>query len=144
MSQQIGSAPGVVLPLGTFGVLATEADMLQIRDELRASGGAIETSERGSIANYLRQGAVVIALMEHTRDAIGGQFGVPGGSAIHTDGEFYWRRDAADYVEHYGVALPPEFLRRGRERGWAPLPVAKEQVLAIDDYLAVNIRRPKR
>jgi hypothetical protein len=132
---------GGVAPLGVFGILAGQRDMAEMRSELQTGVGAIAPSEREAIANYLRSSSIVIALMEHTRDVLGNEFAVPGGSAIHTDGVFYWRRDAADYVYHYGVGLPLEFLELGRGSHWLPRLLSRKDVLAIDDYLSANVRR---
>jgi len=75
-----------VKPLGIFGILAGPREMVQMREELRAKSERLSSHERKQIADYLRGGSIVIALMEHTRDVLGGDFEVPGGSAIHTDG----------------------------------------------------------
>lgn len=132
---------GSVVPLGVFGVLAGPHAMEEMRGELQALAGAILPSERESIANYLRSGELVIALMEYTRDVLGNAFGVSGGSGIQTDGAYYWRCDAAEYVYHYGVGLPAEFLERGRSLQWVPRSLSREQIGAIDEYLVANIRR---
>jgi hypothetical protein len=132
---------GRVVPLGVFGVLAGQRDMERVREDLRVLSGEIPSPQRVRIANYLRTCPIVIALMEHTRDVLEGAFGVPGGSAIHTDGIYYWRRDAAEYVAHYGIQLPGEFLERGDNLSWLPPSLSEEQVLDIDDYLVGHICR---
>jgi hypothetical protein len=129
-----------VVPLGVFGVLARPHEMEELREELRALSGAILAPERESIANYLRSGAVVVALMEYTRDVLGNAFGVSGGSGIHTDGVYYWRRDAAEYVYHYGIGLPADFVEHGRHLQWVPRSLSQEQIAAIDHYLVTNMR----
>lgn len=134
-------SPGYVVPLGIFGVIAGQREFEQIREDLRALAGAIPKSERAPISNYLRKGSSVIALMEYTRDVINGAFGVSGGSAIHTDGVYYWRLDAAEYVEHYGIGLPADFLERGRRLAWLAPSLTETDILAIDDYLVGHIRR---
>lgn len=136
-----GAGSRKVEPLGIFGVLAGQREMVQMREALRTRCERISPDERQQIANYLRRGATVIALMEHTRDVLGDAFEVPGGSAIHTDGTYYWRRDAAEYVSHYGVGLLDDFLRLGRGLSWSPPPLNREEILAVDDYLIDNIRR---
>ena len=132
---------GSVAPLGIFGVLAGQREMVQMRHELEARLDAIPARERAAIANYLRSSSIVIALMEHTRDVLGNEFEVPGGSAIHSDGIYYWRRDAAEYVYHYGIGVPGDFLEQGAVSGWLPRLLKPSDVLAIDDYLSANIRR---
>jgi hypothetical protein len=125
----------VVAPLGIFGVIASQPEFEQLRDDLLALQGAIPENERPLIARYLRAGAIVAALMEYTRDVVGGAFGVSGGSAINTDGTYYWRVDAADYVEHYGIRLPDSFICHGRALQWLAPAVSPEDVLLIDKYL---------
>jgi len=132
---------GRVSPLGIFGVLAGQRDMERIREDLRALADSIPGRDRPLVANYLRTGSIVIALMEQTHDVLDGAFGVPGGSAIHTDGIYYWRRDAAEYVLHYGIGLPADFLEHGARLAWVPPSLNREEVLAIDDYLVRSIRR---
>jgi hypothetical protein len=125
----------VVAPLGIFGVIASQREFEQLRDDLLVLKGAIHENERPWIARYLRAGAIVAAIMEYTRDVVGGAFGVSGGSAINTDGAYYWRVDAANYVEHYGVGLPDSFLCHGRALQWVAPAVSPEDVLLIDKYL---------
>lgn len=150
--------PESVKPLGLFGKFP--GSELK-RGELLALAGALAEGERAAIASYLRAGAIVFAIMECTKDVIGafpkirrenirpgvnileawgGAFAVSGGSAILTDGTFYWRLDAADYVEHYGIGLPEEFLCHGRSLGWSAPQLTPERVLAIDRYLMESAR----
>jgi len=130
-----------VKPLGVFGVLAGQRDFERLRDELQTLAEALPEGQRASIAGYLRAGAVVFAIMEYTRDVLNGTFGVSGGSALLTDGVYYWRGDAADYVERYGIALPDEFLRHGRALRWLPRSMAEEDILGVYQYLETNVRR---
>src|SRR3954465_11020366 len=127
--QRESDAPHVVTPLGVFGVIASQPDFERVRGELLALAGAIPEGERESIAMYLRAGTIVFALMEHTRDVVDSAFQVAGGSAVLTDGAYYWRLDAADYVEHYGTGLPDAFLRHGRSLGWLARPMAQEDII---------------
>lgn len=136
-----GASSQQVRPLGIFGILAGQREMEQMRQTLRTQSERIAPGERNQIADYLRRGAIVIALMEHTRDVLADAFEVPGGSAICTDGVYYWRLDAAEYIRHYGIGLPEEFLKLGRGISWLPPSLDREHVLAIDDYLGENIRR---
>lgn len=124
-----------VLPLGVFGVIAGQRKMEQMRSRLQELTNAITRADRKAVSNYLRSAPIVFAIMEHTWDVLERAFDVAGGSAILTDGTYYWRYDAADYVSHYGIALPPEFLERGRRSGWRLPLLSEEQILAIDDYL---------
>jgi len=136
----------------------------QLREELLVLAGAIPREERSAIASYLRAGAIVFAFMEwttdvvgafrkprldrkkvtgtHILDVVGGAFDTAGGSGICTDGFYYWRADAADYVEHYGIGLPEDFLRHGRSSGWiAPPTMTEEEVFPVHEYLVKHGRR---
>lgn len=90
---------------------------------------------RPKVASYLRGGSVVIALMEYTRDVLGGSFTVPGGSGVLTDGTYFWRRDAADYIEAYGIALDDVFVEHMEQAGWMVPELPHERFLEIDAYL---------
>jgi hypothetical protein len=144
-----------VIPLGVFGLL-WPVDEEPVRSALRPLVGMLPEAERPAIASYLRAGEMILAYMEGTSDVlgafpkprleklytsvdileiVGGAFAVSGGSAILTDGTYYWRLDTADYVEHYGVGLPEDFLRHGRSLGWSMPPMSPEDALAVDRYL---------
>jgi len=141
MEDQKGEVVRAVAPLGLFGVVTGEHEFARLRDELRALVGALPKDERSSIAAYLRSGAITAAIMEYTHDMLNGAFGVSGGSAVLTDGTYYWRYDTADYVEHYGIGLPEEFLRHGRSLGWVARPLSQEDILALDAYIYKHGRR---
>lgn len=149
-----------VAPLGIFGVVAGQPEFERLRGELQRLAGALPEEERPAIARYLRGGAIIFATMSYSWDvlagvpaaqlkrgqplqpgAVGGAFVVPGGLGIRSDGVHYWRTDAADYVEHYGVSLPEDFLRYGRSLGWLPREMSPEEVLAVDRYLMKHARR---
>jgi hypothetical protein len=102
--------------------------------------GAIPEGERKKIADYLRAGTPVVALMGFSEDVLGNRFSRPGGTALMSDGRFFWRLDAADYVEHYGTALPEEFLAHGAAQQWIPRPVTRDEIIELDDHL-VELRR---
>jgi hypothetical protein len=131
----------IVVPLGIFGLLNLQSKFEQMRGDLLALQGKIPENERTVIMRYLRAGAIVFAIMEYTRDVVGGAFGVSGGSAILTDGTYYWRRDTADYVEHYGIGLPDSFLCHGRALQWLAPTLSPEDVLKIDQYLYEQVLR---
>ncbi|MFZ2503067.1 MAG: hypothetical protein WAW88_10380 [Nocardioides sp.] len=127
-----------VRPLGVFGPRSRSEFALD-REELLAQGTLAE-SLRGQVAAYLRSGALVLALMEHTRDVIDGAFGTPGGSGILTDGTFYWRADAADYVEHYGIAVDEEALDWMESNDWQAPAVTPDELSRIDAELFKRLR----
>ncbi|MEU5182054.1 hypothetical protein AB0G49_18535 [Streptomyces longwoodensis] len=129
-----------VVPLGIFGRIASQSAFAQNAEELRRQAGVIPEEERGRIAEYLRSGTPVIALMGFSEDVLGEKFTRSGGTAIMSDGRFFWRLDAADYVEHYGVALPDEFLTHGAARQWTARPLTRDEVIEVDDRLG-ELRR---
>jgi len=79
--------------------------------------------------------------LESTRDMLDDAFRVAGGSAVLTDGTYYWRLDAAEYVERYGVGLPGDFLSHGRRLHWLIPRTDPEEVLRVDRFLSEHGRR---
>jgi hypothetical protein len=121
--------------LGILSIGETQSVFASRSEEIRGLVGEIPEAERASIARYLRGGAIVFAAMEHTRDILGSSFETAGGSGILTDGEYFWRGDAADYVEHYGVQLPEDFVAHARRLQWVPPDVPRDRLLEIDRFL---------
>ena len=101
------------------------------------SGGEIDTSStlaaglRECVAAYLAGCPVFLAWMEYTRDVIGDRFGVSGGSAIASDGVYYWRVDAVEYIREYGVAVPQDALDHFEEVSWRPPKFSRVEYLTI-------------
>lgn len=131
----------MVVPLGLFGVVASQQAFRRLRDEIERLAGELPEQERPLIANYLRSGAIVFALMESSHDILKDAFRVAGGSAVLTDGTYYWRLDAADYVERYGIGLPEEFLSYGRRLQWLAPRTDPEEIAGVDRYLFEHARR---
>ncbi|KOT40613.1 hypothetical protein ADK41_12110 [Streptomyces caelestis] len=90
--------------------------------------------ERARAAEYLRTAPVIIALMGHTEDVVDQKFSVMGGSALHSDGTYYWRRDTAEYVETYGTRLPSAFMEHGGRTDWHAPSLTDEEIMDIDDF----------
>jgi len=140
-----GENSGFLKPLGIFGVIASGLDFEQLRDQMYEIVDQIPKQERPKIAEYLQAGAIVFAIMEVTTDVLEGRFAhVVGGSSVLTDGRYYWRRDTAAYVQHYGVSLPEEFLANGKRRNWMPPVVEPEDVLRFDSFLMKSGARLRR
>ena len=78
---------------------------------------------------------MAMPFMEYTDDLVDGQFGVAGGSAIMTDGVYFWRLDTADYVETYGVGLPAGFLAHARSLRWTPPIPDQDRVQELEQEL---------
>jgi hypothetical protein len=124
-----------VVPLGVFGSVASQSAFAENAEELRRRVGAIPEGERGKIAEYLGFGTPIIALMGVPEDILGNKFSRSGGTAIMSDGRFFRRLDAADYVEHYGIALPEEFIAHGTARQWIAPTLSRDEVIEVDDRL---------
>jgi hypothetical protein len=124
-----------VAPLGIFGRIASQSAFSENANELRQRVGVISKEERGRIVDYLRFGTPIIALMGFSEDVLGNKFSRPGGTAIMSDGQFFWRLDAADYVQHYGIELPEKFIAHGDARQWAPPVLSREEVAQVDRHL---------
>lgn len=127
-----------VRPLGVFGPhnraeFALDRELLLAQDRL-------DEPTRERVAGYLRSGTLVLALMEYTTDVIDGAFGVSGGSGIVTDGIYYWRFDAAWYVECYGIAIAGELLAWMEQHDWRAPEVAAHELAEIDAYLFERLR----
>jgi hypothetical protein len=118
-------------PLGAFAILHLAKQPQRARSVLEALRGGLKEDPK-LVAAYLRSGTVLLAIMEQTSDLVGTRFSVAGGSGILTDGTFFWRADAANYVEHYLVSLPHEFIARGRELGWSPKTLTRQQAADAD------------
>jgi hypothetical protein len=86
---------------------------------------------RRSVAEYLENCPVFFAWMGYTDDLIGGKFTVAGGSAIYSDGVYYWRLDGAEYVRHYGVEISDDALEHFKEMNWQPPEFSRDEFLAI-------------
>jgi hypothetical protein len=118
-------------PLGVFAILHLSQQPERARQTLdELCGGLCEP--KNVVASYLRAGTIILAIMEQTSDLIAAKFSVPGGSAILTDGEYFWRWDTAEYVESYGVALPLEFEFSRSEAGWRPRQLTRDEVIDAD------------
>ena len=123
-----------VEPLGVFASRHSVA-LGATPEELRGMVGGLDRDLRRSVASYLRRGALILAIMEYTRDVLDDKFGVSGGSAIVSDGTFYWREDAANYIEEYGIAVPDDVVSHMRDQGWVPPVLDEDTKLRIDQYL---------
>ncbi|MGW2712820.1 hypothetical protein ACWC4J_28170 [Streptomyces sp. NPDC001356] len=129
-----------VIPLGIFGKIASQSAWAENADALRRRAGEIPTQERQEIAGYLRSGTPVIALMGYSEDVLGNKFARSGGTAVMSDGRFFWRLDAADYVEYYGIGLPEEFIAHGAARQWIARTLSRGELIEVDSRL-VELRR---
>ena len=111
--------PRVVRPLGVFAPDGSRRPVAT-RAILRGLAGGLPQELRGRVVDYLGAGTGIVPFMEYTRDILEGRFGVSGGSALMSDGVYYWRDDAKDYIREYGIGLPQECLQHMAAQGWRP------------------------
>jgi len=141
-------------PLGGFarGVGGDPESRAAYREELLPLVGGL-AEDPAAVAAYLRSAPLAVPLMGWTVDVIDGRHldlrdrrhrgdrrrGRPTAfgsyTGIQTDGAFYWAECAADYVEHYHVALPADFIEHGRSLGWTVPAVSEELLRALEEAL---------
>ncbi len=123
----VGEGP-VLRPLGTLGPPPDggpwSADLLD-----RTSRIDPDLKER--VIAYLSGCPLFLAWMEYTRDELGDRFGVPGGSAIASDGLYYWRLDAIEYLREYDIGVPAEAISHFESRQWQPPEFSRPEYLTI-------------
>jgi hypothetical protein len=124
------STPLKPLPLGVFGWNSGRFEAAT-RTHLVAGQKALDVDRRESLASYLETGSTIFAIMGYELDLINRSFGCSGASSLLSDGVYFWRRDAALYVRHYGIAL----LAHDHRRGYVPRKLSESEVLEIYDYL---------
>lgn len=127
-------------PLGVFGLTGDDPWALDV-DQLRLLRDAIDPPTRQLVSAYLLSATLVIPLMEYTTDALEGAFGVSGGSGIVSDGVYYWRRDAAEYVLHYGISVGLEPVTRMRSLAWRAPELDQDTVEFLDGRLFEILHR---
>ena len=86
---------------------------------------------RGQVVDYLEGCPIFLAWMGQTRDEIGGRFEVPGGSAIASDGTYYWRVDGVQYIRVYGIPVPDDAIAHFESRRWIPPSIDQDQYVRI-------------
>lgn len=136
----MGHEPRIVKPLGVFGPQSGQT-LDSFRQRLVDLKGALDDDMRECVVSYLNGGTLIIALMKYTTDILEGKFGVSGGSAIMSDGTYYWRSDAVEYVRQYGIDVGAEGLQHMRSNNWIAPRMSDAEVLAVDRYLADALRR---
>ncbi|WP_369372026.1 hypothetical protein AB1046_01545 [Promicromonospora sp. Populi] len=86
---------------------------------------------RVRVLDYLTGCPVFLAWMEVTRDEIGGQFEVAGGSAIASDGVYYWRLDGIEYIREYGIPVPHDAVAYFEARKWIVPTIERAEYIQI-------------
>jgi len=129
-----------LLPLGTLAP-AYSGDPYTGENIDRTSVMPLEL--RGPVAGYLSACPSYLPWMEYTRDVIGDRFGVPGDAAIHSDGTYYWRADAVEYIREYGIPVPEDAIRLFESRNWQPPELSPEESKGVYlQIMAMFTRKP--
>ncbi|MFP8906025.1 hypothetical protein [Streptomyces atacamensis] len=92
--------------------------------------------DTAGMTSHLASGHPILDIMEVTSDLIGGKFQSPGGSSVMTDGEYAWRADLVEYVRHYRINLPQEFIQWVDEKPYKAPEVNQQRL--IDISISVN------
>lgn len=127
------SAIAELRPLGT---LAPSPGGAQWSAEQLDRSAQMPQDLRSLVTNYLTQCPVFLAWMGYARDEIGDRFGVSGGAAIASDGVYYWRLDALEYIKEYGIPIPREAVRHFEAQSWRPPELSRRDYIAIYEELA--------
>ncbi|QOD10371.1 hypothetical protein [Rathayibacter toxicus] len=94
--------------------------------------GQIRTSERDAIADYLDRGIMIFGWMCSDK-SIFGQFNGSSGGML-TDGQYYWRDDAGDYVRALGIGIPAPALRSMKKLEGQPFTISKDSLLRKEQF----------
>ena len=126
-----------LLPLGIFGAHPLD-DLTE--DELLPLVDQIDLETRKLVAAYLRAGQSVLAFMAYSRDVIADKFGVSGGPAIWTDGVYFYRHEAAEYIETYGIGIPADAITLMSLSDWKPPKFQQADVVEYSEWLRANAK----
>lgn len=86
---------------------------------------------RAKVIAYLEKCPLFFAWMGYSSDEIGGRFQVAGGTAIASDGTYFWRLDALDYIREYGIPVPDEAIAHFEAMAWTPPSFEKPEFMRI-------------
>ncbi|AJM76960.1 hypothetical protein [Rathayibacter toxicus] len=89
--------------------------------------GQIHSSEREAIAEYLDRGVMLVGWMGSSEKIFGTLQSHAGG--MLTDGQYYWRMDAGDYVRMLGAGIPSPVLRSMKRREGKPITISHDSGL---------------
>ncbi|WP_308406927.1 hypothetical protein [Streptomyces sp. AC555_RSS877] len=87
------------------------------------------------MVKYLQGGALLAATTTLTRDVLSPDHPVIGGLHLLTDGHWLRYSDLAHYVEHYHVALDPQFTAHAQANGWTVPQLDDADLLALQSVL---------
>ena len=136
-------AKGVV-PLGFFGSSWPLDDRARAREVLAAMPKEEDLDLCEKLASYLRGATMILAWMEYTTDLLDDNYGVSGGSAVMSDGTYFWRFDTAHYVEKHAIALDPDFVGHVRKAEFVPTPLDETERVELEKTILdakANLRK---
>ncbi|MFD4127167.1 hypothetical protein ACFXKK_10470 [Streptomyces globisporus] len=102
---------------------------------LRSAVGAEAPSNAVELVKYLLSGALLAATTTLVHDVLTPDNSVIGGLHLLTDGHWFWYSDLAHYVEHYHVALDPQFIAHAQASGWTVPQLDDADLLALEALL---------
>jgi hypothetical protein len=102
---------------------------------LRSAVKAEASANARELVEYLRNGALLAATTTLVRDVLNRDNAVIGGLHLLTDGHWLWYSDLAHYVEHYHVALDPQFIVHAQANGWTVPRLDDADLLALQAIL---------
>jgi len=108
-------------------------------DYVRALAHKLDPLLTASVFSYLKNGSAVFIVGGESRDVLEGRFRVEGGGDLLTDGRYLWRRDTADYVEHYQVGIPMEAVEYFQSVNWVPPRLTEIELAKIEEYVWVDL-----
>jgi hypothetical protein len=103
--------------------------------EIRPLIGALTGPFRERVAEYLSAGTVVLSAAGTTSDVLQGQFEMPDGADILSDGAYIWRRDSALYVSRYGVEVSADALLHFESVSWELQALSRKRIAQINLYI---------
>ena len=71
-----------------------------------------------------------------TEDELEGKFFSGGGCNLASDGTWYWRLDAVEYIRHYGIRIPDAAIRHFESQDWTAPRMTPEGKGAVTSELA--------
>ena len=92
-----------------------------------------DTLER--LMRYLECSPIILPWMECTEDLIGRKFKVLGGSAVMSDGKYFWRHEAGEYLRHYPIRVHDEAIAHFRLRRLNPPEFTSAKIAELERVL---------
>lgn len=125
--------PGEVLPLKPFGTMVPNVE--EYRRVLESLRGGLEANLRSAVSRYLRTASCVISMVKSSSDILNPRLVYERGNDFLSDGYYFWRRDAAEYIDNYRIGLDREAITHMQANGWRPPKLSETEVDEIEHFL---------